>query len=169
MVTPPLRFEHTSVMPCSAERLWDFHMRADALDVLSPPGTRVVDRGAGVSDGSVVTLRLGWWPVTTTWQALHSGVRPPESFTDVALQSPFAFWSHQHEIEALDAVTCRLRDVVHCLPPRWLPAWAARPLTGLALRLLFGWRHRRTRRAVAGDRPRHTARRWLGLSIAGGV
>ena len=165
----PLRFEHTSVMPCPAARLWDFHMQADALDILSPPGTRVIDRGAGVADGSIVTLQLGWWPVTTTWRALHSGVRAPESFTDVALESPFEYWMHQHEVEVLDARTSRLRDVVHCLPPRWIPAWAAGPLTGLALRLLFAWRHRRTRRSVARDGQAHAAGRWRDQPASGGV
>ncbi len=144
-------------------------MRNDALDVLSPPGTRVVDRGMGVADGSIVTLQMGWWPVETTWKALHAGVRAPESFTDIALQSPFAFWAHQHEIEALDAGTSRLRDVVHYLPPRWVPAWAARSLTGLALRLLFGWRHRRTRRAVTADVQRRSAGGWFVQLVSGGV
>ncbi len=165
----PIRFEHTSDMPCSAARLWAFHVRPDALDILSPPGTRVVDRGAGVSDGSVVTLELGWWPMTTTWKALHTGVRPPTSFTDVALESPFAFWTHQHTIEEVGGAASRLRDVVHYLPPRWLPAWAARPLAGLALRLLFRWRHRRTRRAVRNGRCGESVVQWLGRPVSGGV
>lgn len=165
----PIRFEFTSDMPCSAAQLWCFHMRPDALDILSPPGTRVEDGGDGVSDGSVVTLRLGWWPITTTWKAMHASVRPLRSFTDVALESPFAFWTHQHTIEALGGGASRLRDVVHYLPPRWLPAWAARPLTALALRLLFRWRHGQTRRAVRYDRCGKPVAQWLRRPVSGGA
>lgn len=155
----PLRFEFSSTMPCSARQLWDFHMQPDALDLLCPPGTRVVDRGQGVVDGSIVVLRLGWWPLVTSWRALHVGVDAPSSFTDVALEAPLPFWSHQHKIEGLDDESSRLRDVVHVLPPGWLPAWAARHVTRVILHLLFGWRHRRTRREVADDRCGRSVRR----------
>ena len=163
------RFEHTSEMPCPVDRLWAFHMRPDALAVLSPPGTRVVDRGQWVADGSVVTLEVGWWPLRSTWRALHSSVRPPVSFTDVALESPFEFWAHQHTFEAVHGESSRLRDVVHYLPPRWLPRWIAGSVTRLALGALFRWRHRRTRRAVRDRACRATRPGALNRLITGGV
>ena len=139
-----LRFEFETEMPCSPERLWDFHMRPDALAILSPPGTRVVDRGDGIADGSVIRLQLGWGPLSTQWRALHSSVRPPHSFTDVALTSPFSYWAHQHEMLPSTGGYSRLRDLIHLLPPRWMPRWLARPLLRAALGALFAWRHRRT-------------------------
>jgi ligand-binding SRPBCC domain-containing protein len=165
----PIRFEHASDIDCSVADLWAFHSRPDALDVLSPPGTRVVDRGRGIAEGSVVTLRLGWWPVTTRWVALHSGVTPPTSFTDVALESPFRFWAHQHLFEARGARTTRLRDVVHVVPPRWLPRWVSGPALAVALRMLFAWRHRRTRIAVARPPRERSCHCLLSRSASGGA
>lgn len=165
----PVRFEHSSIFSCPAVRLWAFHMRPDALNILSPPGTRVVDPGDGVADGSVVTLAIGWWPLAFTWKALHTGVRPPSSFTDVAIESPFAFWAHQHEIETLGTTSSRLRDVVHYLPPRWLPRWLGVPATRLGLRVLFAWRHRRTRRAVARNGSPAVRARLFDQPVSGGA
>ena len=165
----PFRFEHASDINCPASDLWAFHARADALDILSPPGTRVVDRGHGVADGSIVVLRLGWWPVSTRWVALHSGVSPPNSFTDVALESPFRYWAHQHLFEPRSADTTTLRDVVHVVPPRWLPRWIARPALAGALWTLFTWRHRRTRNAIARSFRERPLDSLLSRSASGGA
>lgn len=148
------RFEWTSLMPCSRERLWRFHLRADALEVLSPPGTRVVNSGDGVREGSEVRLRLGMWPLARSWTALHTEVRAPEHFVDIATDGPFPYWVHQHRFEAVDGRRSKLRDVIHYLPPRGLDHRVGRWLCRQALAVLFRWRHRRTRAVVSPDAER---------------
>jgi len=145
-----MRFEAESTFGCSAEELWAFHLRPDALSLLSPPGSffRVVDRGCGVAEGSVLEATVGPWPVRARWVALHADVRPGEGFVDVALESPFPYWLHQHSVEPAGPGRARLRDVVWLLPPRWLPAPLARPMLRAVLALMFAWRHSRTRREV---------------------
>lgn len=139
-----MRFEARSEFDVSAEQLWAFHMRPDALDVLTHPLMmfEVVDRGAGVRAGSVLEARVGVWPLRRRWLALHAAVDPGRSFADLAIEAPFPYWLHQHAFEALDGGRSRLTDVVWCVPPRWVP----RPLVRIALLTMFRWRHRATRR-----------------------
>lgn len=145
-----VRFEFESDYAAPAEAVWDFHLSPEALKTLTPRimGFRVVDPGDGVADGSLVRFRVGVWPLRFEWHALHSGVRAPCAFTDLATRSPFRFWLHQHVIEPISATRCRLRDVIWVVPPSWAPIWFARPFLRIGLRLLFTWRHRQTRRAV---------------------
>ena len=154
-MTRARRFEHASVFPVPVGRLWQFHMRPDALDLLTPPfpPVRQVDRGDGVTTGSVVRLRLGLGRFGRDWTALHTDVQAGRSFTDVALESPFPYWVHLHSFEEVSRATSRLTDVVYVVPPRWLPGRIGRALLGFALRRLFSWRHARTR-ALLGGRPR---------------
>lgn len=142
------RFQTSSDFPVSAAALWSFHMHHDALDVLAPPlsGFTIVDRGAGVSNGSVVEFALGMWPVRKRWVALHCGVEPGSAFTDIALDAPFPFWVHRHRVEALTAGRSRLVDTVWFVAPAWLPRRVAEPAVRVLLGLLFWWRHRATRR-----------------------
>lgn len=148
-----LRFEHASEMPVAAERVWDYHVAPGTLARLTPPfpPTSVSDPGAGVAEGSEVVLRLGLGPFARRWRALHTTVEAPRAFVDVALESPFRYWVHQHVIEPVGASRSRLRDVVHFLPGGPLPVSVAGPLARLALGLLFRWRHRRTRLDLTRD------------------
>ena len=142
------RFQLESEFDAPVEALWQAHMRPDALARLTPPltGFVVTDPGEGVADGSVVEARVG---PGMRWRALHTGVRPHQGFTDVALESPFRYWVHQHLFERLGEGRSRLRDVVFFVPPRWIPARPARWAFATLLGLLFRWRHRATRRLVA--------------------
>jgi ligand-binding SRPBCC domain-containing protein len=146
----PVRFRHTTELDASANALWEFHASPGALERLSPPlgGMRVVDPGDGVAEGSLVKLEVGAGPWRRRWHALHVAVRPGESFVDVALEGPFRFWVHLHRFEPVGHDRSRLVDQVWYLPPAGVPRWLGRPLFNLLLRLLFTWRHRRTRRAV---------------------
>ena len=145
------RFQQRSTFPVRASRLWAFHMHRDALEVLAPPlsGFRVIDPGAGVEDGSVLVAEVGVKPFRSRWTALHCGVEPGRSFTDVALESPFAYWVHHHRVEVLEGERSSLTDTVWFVPPRWMPAWLGGPLVAAALKVFFAWRHRATRRWLA--------------------
>jgi len=144
------RFEHTSRFPVPVGTLWKAHMRPGALRRLTPwpLGLESIEEGRGVADGSVVRFRVGQPGFRQEWTVVHSGVRPRVSFVDTALASPFRYWVHQHLFCDVTRATSELRDVVHFVPPRWLPGASGRFLVRLALRVLFTWRHRVTRGLV---------------------
>jgi uncharacterized protein len=154
----PIRFHFESTIEAPLHRLWAFYMSPDALRRLSPPLSffRVIDRGAGVADGSVLVATVGPWPLRRRWVALHAGVHAESGFVDIALESPFAYWVHLHRFEAVGGSRSRLIDVVWFLSPSGVPRWAGRLFAAGPLRWMFWWRHRASRRAVraaaTGDR-----------------
>lgn len=151
------RFEKSSVIPTDASSLWEFHLGPEALEHLSPwwMGLRVLDPGQGVADNSLVRAEVGLWPIRLSWEALHCGVIPNRSFTDIAINSPFRFWVHQHLIEPISTTHSRLTDVIWFLAPAWIPGFIARPTLKIALRALFEWRHFKTRKTVNLDAASH--------------
>lgn len=166
-----VRFELASTFDAPVDALWDFHMRSDALERLSPSllGFEVVNRGRGVSDGSVVDMRVGRWPMKQRWSALHVAVDEGRAFTDVALEAPFPYWVHNHSFEAAGDTGSRLTDTVWFVPPAWMPRAIAASFCRAGLKLLFAWRHAVTRRHLS-SRNGSGERSWclLGRAAFGG-
>jgi ligand-binding SRPBCC domain-containing protein len=154
------RFEFESEFPVEVGRLWRFHMREDALGLLTPPvmHLEVLDPGRGLSEGSVIRFRVGRGLLRRRWTALHTGVDPERGFTDVALEGPFPFWEHRHEFEVVGRGRARLRDVIWYALPGWIPRWPTRALLNMILHGVFSWRHRRTAELVVRPRPPYRPR-----------
>lgn len=156
-----IHFRTASDFDVPLDDLWAFHMRPEALTLLSPPlsGFRVVDRGAGVANGSVLRAEVGRWPLKRDWVALHAAVEPYQSFTDVALESPFPYWVHVHVFEAIGEGRSRLTDSVWFVPPRPIGRTLGRIVVEPLLRLMFSWRHRVTRRETENNAKRRSVLR----------
>lgn len=141
-------------MPCSVERLWEFHRSAEALVRLSPPGQRVTLEGdAQVVAGAIHRIRIVRFGLPIHWTARIERVEPPAEnrpgvFVDVAERSPLAAWRHEHRMERT-ATGSRLTDTVTYTPP-FGPL--GRIADALFLRRdveqLFAFRHRATRATV---------------------
>jgi len=155
------RFEHRSTLPVDLHELWRLHTDPAILVALtpSPLQARILDPGQGVANDSLVVLEVSLGPIRVTWHALHAAVVPGETFTDVALKSPFPFWQHQHQLNAVGPGVSELRDVVWFVPPGPLPRALTTPVVRLLLGWMFTWRHRRTaellgvRGTTASSRP----------------
>ena len=130
-------------MPCSQQKLWEFHSSSEALHSLSPPLTKVKLKGElKVIDGAKLEVRstvLG--VIHQDWEVELLNVSPPDGFTDRAIKSPFLEWSHNHLFRA-DGETSVLRDELAFTAP-------GGPLGRLAsiliVTLLFKFRHLRTK------------------------
>ena len=118
-------FTKSVVIHAPVERVFAFHERADALDLLSPafPPVRVVRRTGGLEPGARVELRIGPF----RWVAVHTACERNRLFIDEQLEGPFARWVHRHEFESLDGKT-RLTDRVDY-----------RLRGGILCERLFGW------------------------------
>src|SRR5688572_28205068 len=117
----PLFTRHASIA-APAEAVYDWHVRPGALERLAPPwlSTELL-RHDGVSDGGRAVLRVGAGPARVRWVAEHRDVRPGRGFTDVAVEGPFAEWTHVHEFRPAGPGHSVLEDnVTYRLPA--LPA-----------------------------------------------
>lgn len=119
-------------VPVPIEDVWTFHSSAEALRVLTPPGTRVELVGpTDVVSGALHTLVLHRGFLGLVWKARISEVEPPHGFRDTAEKSPFRSWTHRHDFLSLGSGRTMVRDTVEYEPP----GWALGPLLD---RVLFG-------------------------------
>jgi len=144
-------FCKTSIIAqASVAELRQFHEDSRAFARLTPPPLYVQlrrDDRRSLTEGEIeFTLWFGPWPIR--WLARHEPGPSPDSFADLQLRGPLAYWRHEHifrQVAAGVALTDRI-TLAHRPGPLGLLTRLA--FDGLALRLLFGFRHWRTRRAL---------------------
>lgn len=136
-------FVRSILLDAPIERVFAFHERPDALQLLSPPfpPVRVIRKTGGIEIGSRVELKIGPLP----WTALHTAFQKNRLFEDQQISGPFARWVHRHEFETVGQQT-RLTDRVDFQMPggpllNRLFGWAFK----LSLQPMFRYRHRVTR------------------------
>src|SRR5262249_47185871 len=136
-------FIASTVIDAPVERVFAFHERDDALELLLPkfPPSRVIRRAGGLQPGATVELRIG----PAVWHAVHTAYQRNRLFVDEQTRGPFRQWVHRHEFEDLDSRT-RLTDRVEC-------DFSGGPLIAWAVRFGLGWmfhkRHQVTRKFCA--------------------
>ena len=137
------------VIEAPVERVFAFHQRPDALQLLTPlfPPVRVLEKKGGIEPGGWVVLSVAG----VRWIARHTFYVENEFFVDEQVEGPFASWVHRHEFEDIGIGT-RLTDRVEYLL-RGGPlvntafAWLVKP----GLFQMFAHRHRVTRRFCETD------------------
>ena len=142
------RFTKTSFIKTTLDRIKQFHEDPRALSKLTPPPivTSVRhDNRRSITDGEIeFTLWMG--PLPVSWIARHETGPTSNSFADLQIEGPMAYWRHEHifepvagGVELTDRITLAHRPGLRGLLTRLA-------FDGLPLRMLFTYRHWRTRR-----------------------
>ena len=150
---PTLTF--ATEIAASQEALWRFHDGTEALQKITPPGTRVrlVDAPERLSAGAAFTLIVSQPPIylPLRWRCVFTVYEPPRRFVDIQEPShgPFAFWEHEHRFEALGESRSQLIDTIAYTPPLGLLGRVAdRLFIHRQLTAMFAYRHRVTKAAL---------------------
>jgi ligand-binding SRPBCC domain-containing protein len=143
-----MRFVKESLIHATPERVFAFHERPDALDLLTPPWetSRVIQAAqiSQVGSRAIVETRI-FGPVKGRWVAEHTAYDPPRMFADMQVQGPFRSWRHQHVVEQRPDGAL-LRDEIDYEPPFWWFGRIAAPIVVVPrLQKLFEYRHKVTR------------------------
>jgi ligand-binding SRPBCC domain-containing protein len=143
-------FEHRSIINTTLEAMRDFHAVPEALVRLTPPPLviQVVRDGRVSLTEGEIKFRLWFGPVPVRWLARHEPGPDEYSFRDRMLEGPMAVWEHQHLFRAVDSgveLTDHIKLAHH---PGWKGLLTRLIFDGLSLRVLFMYRHWRTRRAL---------------------
>jgi len=131
------KFIKSVMIDAPVERVFAFHERPDALELLTPPfpPVRILYKSGGIHVGARVVLRIGF----TKWVALHTAYEKNRLFVDQQVEGLFKSWVHRHEFVAVGSKTQLTDNIEFELPP---VSWAAK----FALAQVFRYRHRVTRR-----------------------
>ncbi len=157
-----MRFVLESVFRCTPAALFEFHERADALDLLSPQdgSVRVIQTPASLQVGAEAIILLGVGPLRKKWVARHTVYEPPYRFVDEQVSGPFKSWRHEHLIQP-HPEGAQLRDQIDFELPLGLLGRPAAPFVMAMLKKSFAVRHAITRSHVEGSqkvpRPATTA------------
>ncbi len=143
-------FEKTSVIKCTVAEITRFHEAPRALAALTPPPIilRVKrDNRRSITEGEI-DFTLWFGPLPIRWIARHEAGPKPDSFADAQVKGPLAYWRHEHIFREV-AGGVELTDRVTLAHRRGLIGLLTRlAFDGIPLRLLFAYRHWRTRRAL---------------------
>ena len=144
------RFEKSSTLPATLDVVTRFHEDPRALARLTPPPIIMQlhrDDRRSLTEGEI-EFTLWFGPIPFRWIARHEPGPRPHSFADRQVKGPLAYWRHEHifrEVEGGVELTDRIR-LAHRRNLLGVFTWLA--FDGLPLRLLFAYRHWRTRRAL---------------------
>ncbi len=152
-IKPPAKtrvFEKTSLIHTTLAELTRFHSAPLALASLTPPPIQMRvrrDDRRSLTDGEI-EFTLWFGPLPIRWIARHEAGPTPNSFADLQIKGPLAYWRHEHIfLEAPGGVA--LTDRVTLAHQNGLKGMLTRlAFDGVPLCLLFAYRHWRTRRAL---------------------
>jgi ligand-binding SRPBCC domain-containing protein len=140
-------FQHQSIFPTTMEKMIAFHNHPRAINRLTPPPLFVQclrDDRQSLTDGELV-FRLWFGPIPIRWLARHEPGPTENSFQDRMIEGPLDSWLHQHIFREVPG-GIELTDRVTFAHKPGLPGLLTRLIfDGLPLRILFIYRHLRTR------------------------
>lgn len=143
-------YEKRTVMKTTIEKMTAFHNDPKALSKLTPPPIFMQlhrDDRTSLTDGELeFTLWFLFIPIR--WTACHEPGPTEHSFADHMVKGPLASWRHEHIFEETPegvALIDRLR-IEH--QPGIKGILTRLLLDGIPLRILFFYRHLRTKLAV---------------------
>jgi ligand-binding SRPBCC domain-containing protein len=155
-------FTYESRVDAPLEDVWEFHSTTDGLVELTPRWMRLTVEATRGPDGAPkpdvltegsevdVSLKpLGILPRVTWRSVITERESDGESayFVDEMEDGPFRRWRHTHEFVA-DGDGTVARDKVEYALPLWMLGRAGSPAFRINARLMFGYRHRRTRKLL---------------------
>lgn len=143
-------YEKSTVMKTTPDKMMAFHEADDSFAKLIPPGMIGQirdDTRTSITEGDLkFTLWLG--PIPIQWHARHQAGPTETSFADLMVAGPMAYWRHEHIFEAVDGGV-RLIDRVTLAHKNGIQGLFTRLIfDGVPLKILFFYRHLRTKWAV---------------------
>ena len=146
-------FERQTVIKTTMAQMLAFHEDPRALAWLTPPPIFItIQRDARTSlTSGELEFTLWFGPLPVRWTARHEPGPGETAFCDVMARGPMAHWEHQHVfrevaggIELSDHLTYEHRS------SGFWGIFTRLMFDGLPLRLLFFYRHLRTRQLAPG-------------------
>lgn len=144
-------FIKTSVIKTTLDDMMQFHSAPDAFSKLLPPPMIMQvhrDDRTSIQDGEI-EFTLWFGPIPIRWIARHEEGPTDCSFADRMIRGPMAYWRHEHIFTQVDGGV-ELTDRITLAHKSGLQGIFSRLMfDGIPLRILFFYRHLRTRIATS--------------------
>jgi ligand-binding SRPBCC domain-containing protein len=142
-------YQKRSVFRTTLEQLEAFHRNPSALKKLTPPPIFIqvhADHRTSLTSGDL-DFTLWFGPLPVRWLARHESLAGP-GFAEWQVKGPMAFWRHEHGFEEVSGGVALIDRVTLAHKPGIKGLLTRLIFDGIPLRILFMYRHWRTRQAV---------------------
>ncbi len=141
--------EKTTLINCSQEMLFQFHMDSNNITKITPPNIVVtlLNNDTETFEGKIVKIKTTKFFIPTYWEVKIEKLDKPNILVDVAIKSPFKFWKHQH-IFTQKGSMCELKDIIEYEMPFGIFGKIVEPLITLDIKNMFQYRHEETKRLL---------------------
>lgn len=140
-------FEKSVEIKCDIDELFKFHLDTNNLPLISPPFPKafiVKISDVPLKEGSQVIVSLNFIFSKSEWEILIEKVIQNKLIIDLQQKGIFEYWRHSHIFEPKgDRVL--MSDKIEFIPPFGLLGKLSLPLIKLQLRLMFNYRHKKTK------------------------
>ncbi len=147
-----LKFTYSSYINAPVKTVWEFHERADILEILTPPWqpVQIIRHEGGLEIGAISEFRLFLGLLPVQWVAKHIECEKYKLFTDEQIQGPMVSWIHRHEFVPENGKTKLTDAIAFELPGGFvieqiLNCWIQQRLYDM-----FAYRHQVTKRECEG-------------------
>jgi ligand-binding SRPBCC domain-containing protein len=141
----------TSLIKCSLDELFEFHLDSSNISKITPLDTKVelLNEDSVAYEGKTVKIKTTKFFIPTYWEVKIEKLDKPNILVDVALKSPFNYWKHQHIFTKKDDM-CELKDVIEYELPFGVIGKIFNFLIENDIKNMFEYRHKKTKEILEG-------------------
>lgn len=140
-------YQKSSLIECSIEDLFHFHLDLNNLKAITPKDTKVTLVGELFTpkEGDVLKLKTVKNFLPIDWEVKIEKIQAPTLLVDLALKSPFKYWKHSHVFTQMENGICNLTDVVEYELPFGFLGVFFDFIVRYELKKMFAYRHEVTK------------------------
>jgi ligand-binding SRPBCC domain-containing protein len=115
----PQRLEREQVVRRPLREVFEFFVRAENLERITPPWLRfrmLTPEPVEMGVGTLIDYRLSLHGLPLRWTSRIELWEEEHRFVDEQLHGPYRFWRHLHEFVPVDGGTCVRDRVEYALP-----------------------------------------------------
>jgi len=136
----------TTFINCQLDELFDFHMNVNNIKKITPKNIKVelLDFDISKYECKIINIRTTKYFISTHWKVRIDKTQRPNLLVDVAVQSPFKSWKHQHVFTQKGNV-CELKDIIEYEMPFGFLGKIIAPFVERDIINMFDYRHKKTK------------------------
>ena len=143
------RFEKTSLISCSLEELFEFHLDSNNIEKITPNNIKVelISKNFVPEEGKVLKVKMTKFFLPILWAVEISLIKKPNMLVDTAIKSPFDFWRHSHVFTQKGNI-CELKDIIEYELPFGFIGNIFSSFIEQELESMFSYRHKQTKKIL---------------------
>ncbi len=141
-----VRIERETHINCDLNKLFEFHLDSNNIKVITPKNISVelLNDDTRTFEGKIVKLNTKRAFVNIYWEVEIKKIEEPNLLHDIAIKSPFKYWSHKH-IFYKDGDFSVLKDVIDFELPFGIIGKIFQNLIKKDIEDMFEYRHLKTK------------------------